>query len=293
MKHVSWRSIAGLTVLAATILIFVYYFATHPATGQQLRRVSATALGLILVLYLVSIVILALITLATLRLCKVRLDNREGLLLTAYSSVINFFGPLQSGPAFRAVYLKKKHGLKLKDYGLATLVYYFFFGASSGLLLLSGLLKWWLIVPLSAAIALALAVRYSSRLKQRFQVLDLRDWYYLAAVTLAQVMLMTLIYYVELSRVAPGTSYSQTVIYTGAANLALFVSLTPGAIGFRESFLAFSQRLHHVSGTAIVAANVIDRAMYIVLLLILALFIFGSHAQRIFKAVTDTKLETK
>jgi uncharacterized membrane protein YbhN (UPF0104 family) len=80
--------------------------------------------------------------------------------------------------------------------------------------------------------------------------------------------------------VAPGTHFSQAVIYSGAANLSLFVALTPGAIGFRESFLLFSRHLHHISNSSIVAANIIDRAMYIILLLILALFIFATHSQR-------------
>jgi len=73
------------------------------------------------------------------------------------------------------------------------------------------------------------------------------------------------------------------VIYTGAANFALFVSITPGAIGFRESFLLFSQHLHHIDSSTIVAANLIDRSVYIVLLLLLAAGIFGTHAQRRFK----------
>jgi uncharacterized membrane protein YbhN (UPF0104 family) len=78
------------------------------------------------------------------------------------------------------------------------------------------------------------------------------------------------------------------MVYTGAANLALFVSLTPGAIGFRESFLVFSQHLHHISNSTIVAANILDRAMYLVLLLILALIIFGTHARRQLGVDKDT-----
>ena len=54
--------------------------------------------------------------------------------------------------------------------------------------------------------------------------------------------------------------------YTGAANFALFVSLTPGAIGIRESFLFFSQRLNHITNAAIVGANVLDRTVYVIFL---------------------------
>ncbi|HEY5152784.1 MAG TPA: hypothetical protein VII55_02310, partial [Candidatus Saccharimonadales bacterium] len=90
-----------------------------------------------------------------------------------------------------------------------------------------------------------------------------------------------------LRSVAPATRFSQAIIYTGAANLALFVSLTPGAIGFRESFLVFSRHLHHISDNTIVAVNILDRSVYIVFLLILAVFIFGTHAQRSLKTKSE------
>ncbi len=275
-----WRPFLVIVILVVTIGVFINYFVTHPAVRQELHRTSPATLLLLLGLYLFSMVALALITIATLRLCSVRIQTIESTLLTAYTAVINFFGPLQSGPAFRAVYLKKKHGLKLKDYTVATLAYYFFYGSFSGLFLLSGLLKWWLI-PLMLAGGLGMLVIWRlGWLAPRLRGLDLRGWYYLALATLLQVCIITLIYYTELHSVAPATHFSQAIIYTGAANLALFVSITPGAIGFRESFLVFSGHLHHVSDSTIIAANILDRSMYIVVLLILAVFIFATHARR-------------
>ena len=280
MKRASWRPAAAVVILTATIAAFIYYFATHPAVRQQLQQVRPLTLAIILLLYFGTVGALAMINIGTLKLCKIRMSGSESLLLTSYSAIVNFFGPLQSGPAFRAVYLKKKHGLKLRNYTAATFMYYFFYGAFSGLFLLSGLLKWWLAVLAGAGIVAALVIRRERWVGSRLAGLNMGGWYYLALATFLQVSAVALIYYTELRSVAPGTHFSQAIIYTGAANLALFVSLTPGAIGFRESFLLFSQRLHHVSSSAIVAANIIDRAMYIVLLLIMALFIFGTHARR-------------
>jgi uncharacterized membrane protein YbhN (UPF0104 family) len=85
---------------------------------------------------------------------------------------------------------------------------------------------------------------------------------------------------VQLNAVDPGITASQVAVYTGAANLALFVSFTPGAIGFRESFLVFTQQLHHISNSTIVAANTIDRSVYVLMLLILGLVILATHARR-------------
>jgi uncharacterized membrane protein YbhN (UPF0104 family) len=61
--------------------------------------------------------------------------------------------------------------------------------------------------------------------------------------------------------------------------MALFVSLTPGAIGIREAFLTFSQQLHHIDTSTIVAANIIDRAVYLVFLGVLFIFVFSLHAR--------------
>ncbi len=276
-----WRPIATVCILIITVTGFVYYFATHPFVRHQLHQTSLSTLAVIFTLYLGVVVALSLVTLTTLRLCKIRLAPGESALLTMYATVINFFGPLQSGPAFRGLYLKKKHGLHLKQYTLATLVFYALYALFSGIFLLSTILGWWLLIGAIPALIILAFVRTSSwKVTSRFKVLDLDAIYALAAATLLQLSLVAVIYYVELRSIEPGVHFSQAVVYAGAANFALFVSLTPGAIGFRESFLLFSQRLHHISGSTIVAANIIDRAMYIILLAIIGLVIFATHAQR-------------
>lgn len=270
------RKIAAIIVLPVTVAAFVFYFQNNPEVQRQLQDTSTYLLVSLFGLYLLTIVALAFVTYSTLRLCKIRARQGESLLLTAYTAVVNFFGPLQSGPAFRAVYLKAKYSLNLKSYAGATLVYYFFWGIFSGLMLLSGVLHWWL-VPLALA---ALLAAYTARSQPKLQGIDLSAWYYLALATATQIALVSVIYFLELRSVDHSISYGQAVIYTGAANLALFVSLTPGAIGFRESFLLFSQNLHDVSTPTIVTASILDRAIYIVVLAALAVFIFGTHATR-------------
>lgn len=274
------RPFIVIIVLIATVASFIYYFSKHPEVGHQLRHTSLRLLLLLLFLYFMSIVALAGTMVATLRLCKLDVQKGESFLITAYSAIINFFGPLQSGPAFRAAYLKKKYDLNLKKFATASLVYLFFWGVYSGLMLLYGLLHWWLLLLGLLAIIAALLLRRVPMVQAQLKGLDLKWWYFLAIATLIQISFVALIYYSELRSVAPGTSFSQAVIYTGAANLALYVSLTPGAIGFRESFLVFSKHLHHVSSSSIVAASILDRAVYIILLIGLAIFIFGSHASR-------------
>jgi uncharacterized membrane protein YbhN (UPF0104 family) len=102
---------------------------------------------------------------------------------------------------------------------------------------------------------------------------------WLFAATAAQMTVQVVIFYTELRSVDASISFAQALTYTGAANFALFVSLTPGAIGIREAFLVFSQGLHHISSAAIVAANVIDRAVYLMLLGILFILVLSLHAK--------------
>lgn len=271
MSKRTWRAIAAGLILIATVIAFISYLGNHPEVHRELKNLAlGTSVGL-LALYFVFIGSLAGINDAALRICKTTVSAGESLLLTMYSSVINFFGPLQSGPAFRALYLKQKHGVSIKKYTRASFVYYLFYAVYSLLLLFSNVLKWWLL-PLIVILILLLIIKRVA-------------WTYMALATLLQVVLWVIIFYVELQTVSH-VSLSQVLVYTGAANLALFVSLTPGAIGFRESFLLFSQRLHHIDTATIVAANTIDRAIYIVLLIILAIGIFATHANRRLKVIS-------
>ena len=102
---------------------------------------------------------------------------------------------------------------------------------------------------------------------------------YLLGATLLQAVIQVAIYGVELHSVNSHISISQMITYSGAANFSLFVALTPGAIGVREAFLLFTRHLHHISSANIVAANVIDRAVFIVVLGILFCLTLGFHAK--------------
>ena len=111
----------------------------------------------------------------------------------------------------------------------------------------------------------------------------------LFAATICQLLCVTIIYFVELRAVHTGASFQQSLTYGGAANFALFVSLTPGAIGFREAFLTFSEKLHHISTANIVAANIIDRAVFVAFLGILFLIILAMHANTRFGKIRPDK----
>lgn len=283
------RTAIAVSVLVATVIVFAVYIRSHPEIIQALRDVSPAIIAGLFLLYTVFMATLIWIQRATLELCGIVLGRKESTLLVLYSSIINFFGPLQSGPAFRAAYLKAKHNVSLKKYTGATLLYYLFYGVFS-LVLIGAYLVGWMVV--AACLLVMLLIPFILK-TERFRTLEAGKIWNLAFASLAQVAVMTVIYYVEIKTFFPDVSYLQSLVYTGAANLALFVSLTPGAIGFRESFLFFSQSLHGVSNAVIAAASIVDRAVYISLLIICAIVIFGLHANDYLRIKQDKKAGSK
>lgn len=284
-----FKQLLALLILAVTVAAFTYYFVRHPVAWQQLGHIPPLTLALLFGLYLCMTGTIALVLLATVALCNVRIAPKDGVLLTMWSSIINFFGPLQSGPAFRAVYLKKRYGVSLKQYGLATLLYYGFFALLNGVCLISGVFPWYALVGIALVLLLGGGLLLRSRLPlaRKLRSLPLQQAYKLALATLLQVLLTIVIYTIELQSLSPHISVHQAIIYTGAANFALFVSITPGAIGFREAFLVFSEKLHHISAATILTANLVDRALYVSLLAVLFIVALSIHAQQRLSVKTD------
>lgn len=290
---------AGLLVLLATLAFLIYYWRSHPEIVTQLRQVSAGAVVAIITCYLIMTLVLVLIYDAILRLSSKPIPLGEHTLLTLYSSIINFFGPLQSGPGFRTVYLKQRHNVPVKSYVSGTLLYYLLFGLINLAFLAVGLLAPILlpavVLGIVGVIGLLRSLPIQHNLVQRLQS-GLRSpvLLRLTLLTFLQAALVVAIYAIELHAVGQDVSLRQAIAYAGAGSLALFVSLTPAAIGFRESFQYFSQSIHGVSDTAIVAANLLDRSAYVAFLGLSFILIISLHARQRFSfKLDDTRRSTK
>lgn len=281
-----------MAILLTTVVIFIHFFMSHPEYWQRLKEVSLSTIGVVLGFNLLLIFILSTIYRTSVQICGKEISPRENFLITAYSSVINFFGPLQSGPGVRAVYLKTRLHIRLRDYTLITLLYYGIFAVINIGFLFAGTRPWW-----QTFLALLAGIFVSSYVFRTFRrrdnkptdsQLSLRPKLVgvLIVLTLLQVVVLCLMYYFELLSINTDTSFTQAISYTGAADLALFVSLTPGAVGFRESFLYFSQSLHHISTADILSANLIDRAVYVLFLILLLGTVLILHAGKKLRQLT-------
>ncbi len=227
---------------------------------------------------MLMLVVLVIVFKATMRLVNVTLHTRENTLINAYSLFMNFFIPGQTGPAFRAYYMKKNHSLKYLDYTIATIIYYLIYGLLSLILVVAGSQAYYISLPVILAVLALSAIGlkfYLSKKKSTKLNLSPPAVLFIVGATLAQVILQGIIYFVEIHSVKSGIHINQVITYTGTANLALFVALTPGAIGIREGFLILTERLNHISSSTIVLANVIDRSVYVLFLLILGLAIIS------------------
>ncbi|MEO7904786.1 MAG: lysylphosphatidylglycerol synthase domain-containing protein, partial [Candidatus Saccharimonadales bacterium] len=271
-KVIKYCAVIG--IIAATFIFFGFYIHGHPELITTLADLNFLTLLLLTVGYVSVTVTNAFVLLYSLRLIKKRTPIIDNIILTGYSSIVNFFGPLQSGPGFRAIYLKKKYGVKLRAFFVTTLIFYGFFGIiNAAIIAISSANTFgstpFYITAIVSLITLGVAAIYAATRIKRIQAIlvsvKLNDKnFWLIGLGAAMVSLITAaIYFIEIQHINADISVTQVIVYTAAANLSLFVSLTPGAIGIRESFLVLSQQLHGIDTSTIVGASVIDRAFYV------------------------------
>jgi uncharacterized membrane protein YbhN (UPF0104 family) len=281
-KHI--KALLAVGILALTVGAFVYYISGHPEVIDQIKTMPRGTLVLLMFLYAIWFLALVGITRVSLRMYNKHMGKQENLLFNAYSSLINFFGPGQSGPIFRAAYLKKRHNLGIKQFLLTTLLYYGFYAVISACFMFIGTRPWWQTLLLMTAVGAVSFVLIRWYAQKKAKVHDEPGFNpfnigLLFGLTLLQLSTQAVIFGVELASVDAGASVGQVLAYTGVANFALFVALTPGAIGIREGFLLFSQSLHGLSSATVVAASLVDRAAYLVFLGLLFVMTLSMHAK--------------
>ena len=278
------RTILAILLICLTAVAFGYYINHNRYLLTQLSHTHSSTIIWLLLLYGAWFIALCLIVWASIRICQKNLAPKEGFLLNAYSTMVNFFVPGQGGIVVRGAYLKKIKKLKVRNYIYVTLIYYMFYAIISSLLLLAASRPFWRTIGAAIVVGgISLVIIYlfikRSHIKTSELATTKTNLSYLFFATLLQAIIQLAIYGVELHSVNQHISLSQIITYTGAANFALFVALTPGAIGIREAFLLFTRHLHHISSANIVAANIIDRAIFIIVLLVLFALTLGFHTK--------------
>lgn len=291
--------VAGIILLTAVIV--GRYLQAHPEYIRKLLDTNPSTVLWLLVVNLASIAILALIYQVTVQIAAHKIAMRENILLTLYSTIANFFGPLQSGPGVRAAYLRSKHQIPIRRYTAATLLYYACYASTSAFFLFVGTRPWWqtlLIVLAAAIISYGVIHIFNTRTRhqdsQRTSILNITKplMVTLFGLTFVQLLLLAFRYYIGVVSIDQSITFGQALSYAGAANFALFAAITPDGIGIREGFLVASQSIHGIETATIMAASLLDRANYILYLGVLFALAAGLHAKKFLGLKQFTKQPT-
>ena len=278
------KKLLAILILILTAGGFLFYFLNHKNALEPLKNLSLFNISAILILYGAILLALTYVLKCSLELFEKKIVFHENLQLNIWSNIVNFFGPLQSGPGVRAIYLKKKHSLDIKKFIYVSLIYYCFIALISCLFIAVGGFNFMLalITIILASIVIYAGFKLlSSKINKADKArLSLETISKLFIITLIQLFITSLIYLIELHIVNKSIDYHQVLAYTGVANLSLFVAITPGAIGFRESFLLLTQKLHHINASNILSASIIDRSVYLLFLLILIAVAASMHLKK-------------
>lgn len=278
------RVIVAIALILITIAAFAYYISHHRDLITNLLHTPPITIVTLLILYGVWFVSLWVILWACLRIYDKKISIKEGFLINAYSVLFNFFIPGQGGIAVRGVYLKKIKNLSVLKYIYVTMIYFMFFAVvSTGLLLMFNHAWWETILAMTFITGFSFGVLYLYKWRSKSSTIKLdltfKNIMYVFLATLFQSIVQVAIFAIELHSVSSHITVQQAVTYTGAANFSVFVALTPGAIGIRETFLVFTRHLSHLTVGNIVAASLIDRAVFLVFLGLLFIMTLSIHAK--------------
>lgn len=300
-RQLLWKSLK-ISLFILVIVLFIYYYLNNKESFAKLQQIHPAILLLIIVLQFGVIVTNILFYKYSLSFFGARIELKDNYKVIVRSSLINFFGFLQGGTGYRAFFAKRYFNINYKKFSLLFAVNTILVFAVSGLMGLIGvsarilssgwnesnLIVFAFFLLTLSGIVLVLSVRERYSILQFHAFARLREivkqWHTLVSyrsfvlrlfvVAVCQFVIMTIVYGMELATLGYNPDLFGLLIYTAVANFSLLVALTPSAIGIREGLLIFSQNSLGVSTEAVVLAGTMDRAVYFILLVIMAVSLY-------------------
>lgn len=295
--------------LLSTVFIglFIYYYASNPEVFVVMRD-----FGLALTIFGVVYSIITIINNGLFIKLAVNSINKEithfGSIYASFlASFSNYFLPIMSGAAIKAVYLRRKYQLSYKDF-TSTLYgnYIFVFLTTSSISLLSiymiyldtGTYSWMLIIPMLGMLILTLILIFTkpSRLIAKLDLLPtkllkstigkitrvLEGWeiiikdkkllIQLVVINVLNILLRSLFFYAVFRSMGNGISIWHSLLFTSITVFGVFFAFTPGGIGIRETILIIYAGSLTLDKTSILSATLLDRATSLIALLVMFVF---------------------
>lgn len=290
------RRLITLIVLA----VFFGYFLLNIDKFRPLIHVNAYLLIAVALADLASIAANGLFMRIILRPFGKFIALIESVYVALISSVGNFFAPAGSGFGFRAVYLKKRHGLAYADYTVTLYGNYIIvflvnaFAALAALYLLrhrhtseyfvllvvfasvfgGSLLLSLLKVPPALVEKVLRGQRLNIFAKTLFNILDgwnriisnKRLMTRLIALTTFNFLLSLLVARLEITALHLSISFPALLLFSVLGSLSLFISITPANLGVKEAIYLFSSSVIGFSTSQILSIALVDRGVLFLVL---------------------------
>ncbi len=231
----------------------------------------------------------------------------ESIYVSTISSVGNFFAPAGSGFGFRAVYLKKKHGLSYSNF-IATLYgnYLIIFLVNSFFALLalyllrnSGGRGYFVLVVLFSAmfvfslllslVRLPLVQKETSGRNRHLNsitkaltnmvsgwnriITDKKLLRRLILITAFNFLMSLAVAKLEINALHFTVSFPALILFSVLGSLSLFVNITPANLGVKEAIYLFSSSVIGLSAPQILSVALIDRGVLFTILFMLWLLL--------------------
>ena len=292
MKH------AKKLITLLVILIFVAYFALNVGQFKPLLHVNVYLLFVIAIADFLAIAANGLFIKFILEPFGKYISVIESVYVSLISAVGNFFAPIGAGFGFRAVYLKKKHGLKYGDfistlygnYIIVFLVNSFFallalyllrgkqdseyfvlvaiFGSLFGVSLLLSLVK----LP---ELNRELKNKHLNRLAKTLLGV-IKGWNQIVSNKKLLTRLIAIVVFnfaialtvarLEIAALHFSITFPALLLFSVLGFLSLFVNITPANLGVKEAIYIFSASVIGFSTGQILSIALIDRGVLFIVL---------------------------
>lgn len=291
----------GLAIGAITVVLFASYFVLNIESFKLLLHIKPLYLIGSLACYVLLIISNGLFMKFVLLPFEKTISVRESLQVSLISSVGNFFAPAGAGLGFRAIYLKKRHDVSYGDYIsilLGNYILVFLINGLGGLVAITqtgalhtregnlisifffGLLVVSLLVCI-ASVPKRLLSLPNSLLSSAFRQLQKAHdglWRILRkrqllltlnALIIFQFILSIIIAWLEMRALNLSISFSAITLFSVLGSLSIFINITPGNIGIKESVYLLTAGIIGLSGPQILSVSLIDRTILVAALMML------------------------
>jgi uncharacterized protein (TIRG00374 family) len=296
------RQILGLIVLG----VFIGYFALNKESFRPLTEIRPVYLIGVSLCYIAIVYTNGLFIKYVIEPYKKYISVSESTRVSLLSSLGNFFATSGAGLGFRAVYLKKKHGLGYSDY-MTTLygnyLLIFIINALFGLLSLGlvsnrtgvqflGATMFFASLLFVSLVLCFVKLPYSFFMNSRLSLVktvlrylksmtegwnnivsDKRLLLHLTSLITIQLFLTFLIGWLEFTSLQIEVGMPELLLFSVLGSLSIFVSLTPANLGVKEGIYLLTAAVIGITTPQIVSIALIDRGILFGTLFVLWLLI--------------------